>query len=80
LFFPFSVHLPQEIYQRLGPGLVTFFMNEDQFSEDVGEAKGMPAKQLKIGVLGANRRNLSNTPELEVTQTNQRAYLPSRTQ
>ena len=44
LLLPHSVHIAEELDQRLGPDLVAFFMDEDEFSEDVCQTECMPTE------------------------------------
>lgn len=38
LLIPFLVHVKKELEQRFGPGLIAYFMNEDEFPKNMGIA------------------------------------------
>ena len=63
LFLPFLVHVKKEIKQRLGPDLLTFFMNEDELSEDMGVAQRMQTGEFEISL-----PTVMNEPVLEFWQ------------
>ena len=49
MVLPSPIHIKEKIGQCLGPGLAILFMNEDEFSEEMGHAKCMQAGEVEIG-------------------------------